>query len=386
MKVETFQYEESTGWGKLPAHQTETGTNQELLIVFGAPGYFDQSTPFAQLSAHFPDATMVGCSTSGEIFGESLHDKSLSVAWLQMEQPTSKIRQSVVAVPSMEASFEVGQTLAKELLADDLRGIFVLSDGLMVNGSELVRGINAVVPESVVVTGGLAGDGPDFGRTWVLKDKRPHTGHVSAVGLYGEHLHLGHGSKGGWDIFGLEKVITKSDNNVLYEINNKPALAMYKSYLGDRADELPASGLLFPLALKQGDKTLVRTILSVDEEAQSLTFAGDVPEGTKVQMMKANFDRLVRGAEDAAETISERDLASLADNPLLLLAVSCVGRRLVLGERTEDELDAVLGTFPQGTKQIGFYSYGEICPFNTGHCDLHNQTMTVTALYETNEL
>ena len=71
-----------------------------------------------------------------------------------------------------------------------------------------------------------------------------------AVGLYGEHVKLGHGSKGGWDTFGPERIVTKSDGNVLYELDDKPALALYKEYLGDRAAGLPGSALLFPLALR----------------------------------------------------------------------------------------------------------------------------------------
>jgi hypothetical protein len=205
---------------------------------------------------------------------------------------------------------------------------------------------------------------------------------VTAVGFYGDRIRIGHGSKGGWDRFGPERRVTKSQGNVLFELDGRPALQLYKEYLGDRASGLPATGLLFPLALraKQTDsKSLVRTILGVNEHEQSLTFAGDIPEGAYAQLMKANFDRLVQGASEAATSTK---LLADGDSSALAVAISCVGRRLVLGGRTEEETEATLDVLPKGTKQVGFYSYGEISPYTAGSCDLHNQTMTLTTLSE----
>jgi hypothetical protein len=259
----------------------------------------------------------------------------------------------------------------------------VLSDGLQVNGSQLVRGLNDVLPTGVVVTGGLAGDGARFQATWNLHEGRPVQGIVGAVGFYGDAIRVGHGSKGGWDIFGPERRVTRSAANVLFELDGKPALRLYKEYLGDRAAGLPATGLLFPLALRDGvgdDKRLVRTILAVDEATQSMTFAGDIPEGSLVQLMRANFDRLIEGAEAAGQVSAASTGASRGS--MLSIAISCVGRRLVLGERSEEEVEAALAALPSGTEQVGFYSYGEISPYAMGTCDLHNQTMTLTTLSE----
>jgi len=239
-----------------------------------------------------------------------------------------------------------------------------------------------VFPESVVVTGGLAGDGDRFQRTWVIKDGEPQSGFVTAVGLYGEAVKIGHGSKGGWDVFGPERLVTRSEGNIVYELDGKSALQLYKEYLGDRASGLPSAGLHFPLALRSdqsGQKYLVRTVLAIDEAQQSLTFAGDIPQGSWVQLMRANIDRLVTGASEAAmltETSQSEGEAVFA------LAISCVGRRLVLGERTEEEIETTLDVLPPGTQQIGFYSYGEISPYSNGKCDLHNQTMTLTTIRE----
>jgi hypothetical protein len=258
----------------------------------------------------------------------------------------------------------------------------VLSDGLLVNGSELVRGLNASVPATVVVTGGLAGDGAKFHRTWVSGADGPQGGLVRAVGLYGERVVVGHGSHGGWDAFGPSRLITRSDSNVLYELDGKPALELYRRYLGDRAEGLPATGLLFPLALREtptAAKVLVRTLLAIDDARQSMTFAGNLPQGQYVQFMRANIEKLVDGSLHAAQSTCH---SASHRSDILSIAISCVGRRLVLGQRAEEELDATITHLPEGTRQVGFYSYGEISPFTDGRCDLHNQTMTLTTVSE----
>lgn len=379
MHLETLTYDPARGWSTDPLPLLDS--EQTLVLVFGARSFGTAPAPILDLVAAYPRACFMGCSTSGEIFGQSIRDGSLAVALVEFEH--SRIVGASARVGSSHESFEAGRSLASRLKQDDLRAVLVLSDGLRVNGSELVAGLNSVLPAHVVVTGGLAGDGADFRSTWVLEDGRPAEGVVSAVGLYGERLRVGHGSRGGWDRFGPVRTVTCSSRNVLYELDGKPALELYKTYLGDRAGGLPATALLFPLALRaraDDSKELVRTVLSVDEAAQSMTFAGDLPQGSLVQLMRANFDDLVEGAQQAALFARGVDDTS-AD--ALAIAISCVGRRLVLGQHAEEEVEASLASFPAGTRQVGFYSYGEISPFASGHCDLHNQTMTLTTIRET---
>jgi hypothetical protein len=262
-----------------------------------------------------------------------------------------------------------------------LRGIFVLSDGMRVNGSELVNGLNEALPPGTVVTGGLAGDGDRFQKTWVLCQRQRAEGYVSAIGLYGDRIKIGHGSKGGWDVFGIEREVTRAKENVLFEIDGRSALSLYKDYLGELAAGLPANALLFPLSLRRGKNDnagLVRTILSIDENAQSMTFAGDIPLGSHVRFMRANFDRLVDGAMEAGQLAGKS-----SSEECLAIAISCVGRRLVLRDRAEEEIEAVRDSLPASAHLMGFYSYGELSPFAGGPCELHNQTMTLTTLSET---
>ncbi len=379
MKVETFAYQHSSGWSReLPKSLDST---QTLVLFFGAPSFGRTVGPMNDLVQAFPNSQVIGCSTAGEILDTSIHDETLSVAVARFER--SSISSASVDIQSAKNSCQAGVELAQSLMAPDLRAITLLSDGIAVNGSELVRGINSVVPTDVVVTGGLAGDGERFESTWVFCDGMPRNGVIAAIAYYGDAIRVGHGSKGGWDMFGPERVITKSEDNVLFELDGKPALSIYKRYLGDRAAGLPATALLFPLAIRNpedSEKLLVRTVLAVDEDKQTMTFAGDVPENQVAQLMRANFDRIIDGASQAAVSVSDTQGEALSE--VLTIAISCVGRRLILGERAEEEVEATLEALPQGAKQVGFYSYGEISPYGTGSCDLHNQTMTLTTVGE----
>ena len=378
MEIHVLRYDRKEQWSVTNLPQIDS--RRTLILLFGSSNFLDSAAPIAELIGRYPQSAIIGCSTAGEILGAQIFDESLSAAIVRFDH--TDLRIASAPAQSVDDSFAAGQHIARQLNDSRLKGILVFSDGLRVNGSELVRGLNSEVPTSVVVTGGLAGDGDRFRRTWVLQDRQPQTGFVTAVGFYGDRIRIGHGSKGGWDRFGPERRVTKSKGNVLFELDDRPALQLYKEYLGDRASGLPATGLLFPLALRASNtdaKSLVRTILAVNEPEQSLTFAGDIPEGALAQLMKANFDRLVQGASEAA---SSTKLSADDDSCTLAVAISCVGRRLVLGSRTEEEIEATLDVLPKGTQQIGFYSYGEISPYTAGTCDLHNQTMTLTTLSE----
>jgi len=376
----TFSYSQIQGWSldEFPAWDS-TST---LLIVFGASEFLHDPAPIQTLLDAFPTSHVIGCSTAGEIFADRVFDHSLSVALVRFAN--TPLRMISESVQSMDDSFDIGQRLATQLNSDDLRALFVLSDGLHVNGSELVKGLCERVSSEVVITGGLAGDGDRFQQSWVMAQGLPEESKVVVLGLYGDAIRVSFGSKGGWDIFGPERRVTRSVNNILYELDGKPALQLYKEYLGELSVGLPATGLLFPLALREhreDERHRVRTILAVDEEQNALIFAGDVPQGWLAQLMRANFERLIDGAEGAALD-THRRLSAEESGEKLLIAISCVGRRLVLKDRSEEEVEATLAALPGDVQQIGFYSYGEISPIVRGSCDLHNQTMTLTVFSE----
>jgi hypothetical protein len=377
MILNTFFHEMEYGWSVDPFPPMEG--EQTLVFVFCAPEY-ESSEHLATLVAEYPGAHVVGCSTAGEIQGVTLRDRSLSVAVVQFDR--TQIHTTKANIDGENGSFQAGCEIAKELSNPGLRAVFILAAGTNLNGSELVRGLNDHLPQEVSVTGGLAGDGERFQNTWVVSQGDCLPDMVLGVGLYGEGLRVGHGSFGGWDIFGPDRRVTRSVGNVLYELDGKPALQLYKEYLGNRSEGLPAAALRFPLSLRptiQAESTVVRTILSIDEAQQSMIFAGDIPEGYLSNLMKANSNRLIDGASQAA-------VAAMSDLPeldsTLSIAISCVGRRMVLGARTEEELEVITEVLPKNARQVGFYSYGELSPCQNGLCDLHNQTMTITIIAE----
>lgn len=379
MEIGTLFYKKDEGWqGEIPSHMDSLNT---LVLVFGGSSLEDDPEGLAVLAGRFPKSKLIGCSTAGEILGQSIYDSTLVASVVRFDD--TELKTASATLTNVGESFDAGAQIAGALLSPALRGILILSDGLCVNGSQLVAGINSILPPNIAVTGGLAGDNWKFERTWVIGEGEIKPQSISAVGFYGDKIHIGLGSEGGLDFFGPERKITRSEGNVLYELDGKPALEIYKNYLGDRAAELPSSALLFPLAIRAdaaSGERVTRSILGVDENAQSMTFAGDIPQGSLAQLMRANIDRLIDGASKSA-VATNCNIESGVKNALCI-SVSCVGRRWVLGERAEEELEAVAENMPFGTTQIGFYSYGEISATSSGQSELHNQTMTVTTIYE----
>lgn len=377
MKLEQMRWTSAHGW---TPHSPGVLRDASLVLAFGSRDVLKRDGALQTVCAAYPQARVVGSSTSGEILGTEVTDESLVVTALRFDSSSSiAVRE---AIHSAQESFGVGERLAQAIPHRGLVHAIVFSDGSNVNGSELVAGIAAHLPPHVPLTGGLAGDADRFQETYVIWDGVAEQHTIVLLGLYGKNLRVGFGSLGGWDSFGAERRITRSRGNILYELEGLSALGLYKTYLGAHAQGLPATAFLFPLSVRTPDHPngVVRTILAVNETDQSMTFAGDVPEGGYARLMKANFGRLIDGAEGAARTSYEA-LGSV--EPELALLISCVGRKIILKQRVEDEVEAVREVLGAHTALTGFYSYGEISPQTPGvKCELHNQTMTITALRE----
>ncbi len=379
MKIHENSYRQGSGWRQpLPA---EMDGPQTLVLAFGAPCYGADPRPFEDMRAAWPRAVVAGCSTSGEMAGAELSDASVCVVAVRFEHTQLRRASTVVTDPADSAA--AGQRLAAGLASPGLRAVLLLSDGLVVNGTALVAGLSAGLPPGVVVTGGLAGDGSDFRETWVLDDGVPTPHRVCGIGLSGPRLHVGSGCDGGWMDFGPVRRITRSRGSVLHELDGRPALDLYKEYLGELAAGLPGAALRFPLSVRPSGTTgrpLVRTVLSIDEQARTMTFAGDMPEGFEARLMRTTSDHLIQSATTAVAQATQGLSPSAS---ALVISVSCVGRRLVMGERTEEEAEVIAQGAPGAATHLGFYSYGEIAPGADGSaCSLHNQTMTVTVYAE----
>jgi hypothetical protein len=354
-----------------------------LVLVFASLEAFDHlNHSLDAVRAWQPQAQWVGCSTAGEISGQGVSDDSIVLTAMRFDTPAFRI----VSTPlhDMDDSEAAGQRLATQLSTPELRHVLVLGQGAQINGSALVQGLVAHLPAKVLVTGGLAGDGGRFTGARVLGPNGVSGQDIVAVGFDGPTWQITHGSLGGWQAFGPIRTVTRSDGNVLYSLDNEPALSIYKRYLGDYAAQLPASGLLFPwsvLSAHPNEPGLTRTILGINEDDGSLILAGDVPQGGYMQLMWASVDALVDAAEEAAQAAAEDQSA---DQARLALLVSCIGRKLVMGGRVDEEVEAVADVLGQRATLTGFYSNGEISPhIHAMECKLHNQTMTITVLGET---
>lgn len=377
MKVSHYLCRTETDWAEVG--QGFEG-KPDLLLVFGKRELLPRF--YAHLAGRFPGVPVLGCSTAGEISDTKVVDDAVTATLIGFAK--TRIRLARCESVKQADSCSAGVRLAEALNGPDLRHLFVLSDGLCVNGSDLVEGLRAALPPAVSITGGLAGDGTGFQATSVIADAPPEGDIVAALGFYGDGLQVSYGSLGGWDPFGPDRLITRAQGNVLFELDGQPALALYKRYLGEHAAGLPATALLFPLELRTGsgdEDGLVRTILAVNEAEGSMTFAGEMPEGSYARLMKANFDRLIDGATGAAAMA----LGTAAGaSPELAVLISCVGRKLVLQQRIEEEVEQVREVLGPRPVLTGFYSYGEISPHRpAARCQLHNQTMTITTFSET---
>ena len=378
MKVALAQWSRAAGWSSPTAADLAFAN---LVLYFGDREELTRHPEaVAAIARVAPTAAVAGCSTAGEILGDTVRDGTIVAAFVGFDR--TRVRTAWVDAGEAGQTMAAGARLAQSLLAPDLTHLLVLSDGLRVNGSALAAGLHARLPDNVNVTGGLAGDGALFRSTLTGIGDGFASGKIAGVGFYGDALRVRWGSAGGWEPFGPKRLVTRAEGNVLYTLDGQPALALYKRYLGERAAGLPATGLLFPLeilARRQDDASLVRTILGVNEEQQSLVFAGDVPAGHYARLMKASVDRLARGASAAALEAH----GSAPPPAQFAVLVSCVGRRQVMGRRIEEEIEAVRQQLGPEVPFIGFYSYGELCPGGFLHsCELHNQTITLTVFAE----
>jgi len=377
MKISQKKWSAKNGWESIRLDNFDE-SQSHLVIVFGSREKLSESQLFGEIRSIYPSAQIIINSTSGEIIDIQVNDNTLSLTAIHFDK--TDIETHCININKFANSLEAGKALASLFNKKDLSSLLVISDGQLVNGSELVEGLEEVIGNRVPITGGLAGDGDKFEKTLVGLNASPEIGNIVALGFYGDYISISHGCVGGWDPFGPERMITSSKGNVLYELDGQPALDIYKKYLGDYAKDLPGSGLLFPLSvrIRQNEEPVVRTILAVNETDKSVTFAGNVPEGCVGRLMKANFDRIIEGASSAAEFSSK-----INENPELAILISCVGRKLVLNQRIEEEIEAVRDIFGKNTAITGFYSYGEISPISGfERCELHNQTMTITTYSE----
>lgn len=355
---------------------------EPLVLVFGNRKLLQNDSIYSDVQKIFKDGHIVFGSTSGDITSEAVEDESITITAIEFEKSSFVVKTAnVLDELNNKDSATTGEDLIQKLPQKNLKYVFVISEGSFINGSQLTMGMNTATDNQLLITGGLCGDAANFDTTLASYNENPKKGEIVAIGFYGDDLEITFATNGGWTPFGPERIVTKSDANILYELDGKPALDLYKKYLGDKSKELPAAALLYPLKVNSvdEDKSIVRTILNINESENSMILAGDIKEGSKVQLMMTNKDNIINAAEHAAKQAS----SNRKKESELAILVSCIGRKLVLDQRVEEEVEEVIDVIGNKTVVCGFYSYGEIAPFNKEqNCQLHNQTIAITLISE----
>ena len=374
MKITNYYFNEQGVSNKeLDLHKEDS-----LILIFG-----NNMEIFQKVVEQFNSKNILGCSSSGEIVEDQLLEEGLSVTVLEFKD--TKVKTSLVHFKDYDDSYNAGVEVMKNLNAEKLKGILVFSEGLNINGSKLVEGMESLNLNNSVIGGGTAGDYLKFNETWVYYNNKKYNNAIVAVGLYGENLNISFGSASGITALGVEKKITSSSKNVLYTIDDKRALDVYKEWFkGFGIEDIEGLLLQCPIEISKNfnqEEGLVRTPIAYNEEEGSVTFTGEIPEGKFLRMMRADVEKMIEASHSAVKSSMEK-LNKEKESNVLNLMVSCAGRKALLGTETEDELiEANQITEDANSKQIGFYSYGEFTNVNN-KSEFVNQTMTVISIEE----
>lgn len=353
---------------------------EPLVLVFGNRLMLEDDSIYEEIKQMFPGGHIIFGSACAEISSNTVNEESITITAIEFEKSTFQIKTSNVLNTDLD-SFKTGNDLIKQFPEEGLKYVFVVSEGSFINGSQLTKGMSSYTEDNLLITGGLCGDDTCFEKTLASYNETPKEGELVAVGFYGESLEITFSIHGGWTPFGPERIVTKSKDNTLFELDGQPALDLYKTYLGDKAKDLPGAALLYPLSVTSADEkqSIVRSILNINEDENAVILAGDIKENAKVQLMMTNVDNIANASERAAK----QALEYRKSKPQLALLVSCIGRKLVLDQRVEEEIEEVIEVIGNDAVISGFYSYGEIAPFHGEvACQLHNQTMTITLISE----
>ncbi len=373
----TLSYDRVNGWSKpFP----DLDSKNTLVVVFAAHEYCDSPEPLLEICNYFPESKIIGCSSPVVIYDGLLLEGAIAVGIIRFEK--TQIRLSFAPVSTFEASQTAGQHLSAQLADVDLKGVLIFSDGATTEATDLVRGLQEMLPPDVTITGGLAGS-HTLNDTWVLCDGELKRFHACAVGFIGHSVELTRATGGGWRLIGAECKVTRTSGRRLLELDGEPANTVYQRQVGsDIGFGLRESSARSPLAVRWPglEMQIVRSVNSIDQESGTIELAGDIPEGVTVQVMTTTEDEILDGVDEAIERMRSKTI--LPQNNALAVCVSCAGRRTVLLDKTAEEAALAQDGLGHGIHQIGMYSFGEISTTSSGPPQSHNETITMGLIRE----
>ncbi|MCP5108360.1 MAG: hypothetical protein GY950_33545 [bacterium] len=372
------------------ALQKYNGT-PNVLMVFSSPVY-DHQRLLDGIVSVTGNVPMVGGTTAGEISTPGFSTESVVLVALRSD--------TLKFVTGISDNMSKNEEACGTALVEDLRGktalkdvlsLLVLPNGMGGDGVKVIDGLHLALGEDVEIVGGYLGNEGQSENTFQFYNGKVYEDAMPGLLIIGtEEFRTGIGVRSGFESIGNRLVCTDSEGNVVKELDNEPALDLYKELLGaERSKRLPGICLEYPFGLIDEKVSLsgeeyfqLRAGLSVDHEEGTITLAGSIPEGSSITLTTASRGDIINGAGSAAEQAKESLRGAV---PRFVLMFSCVGRRRVLGRRTGEEVEAVKKVLGEDVPVIGFYTFGEIGPIDKMKAELsqakfHNETLVVWVL------
>ncbi|TLU52469.1 MAG: hypothetical protein FDX12_01710 [Chlorobium sp.] len=363
----------------------------KVLFVFGAMR-FNHRELLAGITSVAGDVPMVGGTTAGEISTNGFSTGSVVImAFSNDELDFITGIGHDMSIDEAACSMEMANDILNNIEFDPDASLLVFPNGMGGDGLKVLDGLQSVLGKDFEITGGYLGDDERFESTYqyyngsVFKDAI-----VGVMMVKKKGFKTGIGVRSGFTSIGNSFICTASDGNVVKEFEHSNALELYKDFLGEeRSSRLPAVCLEYPFGIidrNPSDNTQslfqLRCGLSVDHKHGTISLAASIPEGSEVTLTTASRGDIINGAREAAEQ-AKKSLAGAT--PLAIIMFSCVGRKLVLGRRIQEEVDAVRECIGMDVPLIGFYTYGEIGPIDKDTKELssvkfHNETVVLWVL------
>ncbi len=345
-------------------------TNKKELLVQIFTGIVDEEHIKSLISTILkivPKAKIIGSTTDGEIMGDRVQQYSTILSFIIFE----KTKVKTYYTDCDDKSSIVAKKLYSQFKPiDDIKAIISFTQGLDFNGESYIKSFKKL-NHKMVIAGGLAGDNASFQKTIVFTEKGCMNSTAVAAVLHSKELIVSNINSFGWKRIGKKLKVTKSDKNVVYTIEDIPVVDIYRKYLGDDiADELPATGIEFPLILFRGDIEIARAVIGINKKKKSLIFAGDIKEGEYVQFGYGDIDSIKSLIKPTKELIVKNPIEGI-------FIYSCMARKRLMGEGISAEIKPLSEIAPVS----GFFTYGELFTKND-QFELLNQTMTILTLSE----
>ena len=326
----------------------------------------------------WPDLQLIGCTADGEFSSECDYVEDSLVLTLFVSKNIN-IVSGFFDNTSTDPSKEYSQVLSEAVsrLGQKPKLCILFSDVLKTNGETVMEQITMLTEGKLPIVGGISAD------SWRFDECKQFFNNISSATISPFLLLAGEfdfsvGMDSGWEPIGEIGTVTKSEGNVLYEINHKPALEFYRDILGENTKPT----LELPIALYDefGSFRFMRTTFeNYDRNTGAVTYLGNVPMNYKVRITMVNRESILAGAkssiDQAIRTFPPNEL------PVIALCFTCSARRVLLGTRTIEESQIVREKIGDRIKFSGFYTYGEFCPISTKlFNEFHNETFVVVLL------